>query len=64
MLTIDSVPSQPAGEITEWTTRAPDEPRDERLHLMLGFGHTAFPCDYRSKAMVDAEAAHNALTNG
>jgi hypothetical protein len=39
-----------------------DEARDERARLALGFGHTAFPGDYRSRAQVDAElAAHDAL---
>jgi len=62
LLTIDSEPSQPTGEITVWTTRDFEEKRDERLALMLGFGHTALPGDYRSKAKVDTEAAaHNAI---
>ncbi len=58
-LTIDSEPSHPIGEITEWTSRSFDEPRDERLLFTLAFGHTAFPGDYRSKAKIDAEAAIN-----
>ncbi|HLG55258.1 MAG TPA: hypothetical protein VI485_07995 [Vicinamibacterales bacterium] len=62
LLTIDSEPSQPTGEITVWTTRDFDEARDERLVLTLGFGNTAFPGDYRSKAKVEAErAANNAV---
>ena len=36
-----------------------DEVRDERLYLTLGFGHTALPGDYRSRAKVDLEAAAN-----
>jgi hypothetical protein len=64
LLTIDSEPSQPTGEITEWTTRDFGEARDERLVLTYGFGHTALPGDYRSKAKVDAEAtAHDGLLN-
>ena len=59
LLTIDSEPSQPTGEITVWTTRDFDEARDERLVLTLGFGHTALPGDYRSKAKVAAEMARN-----
>lgn len=62
LLTIDSEPSQPTGEITVWSTRDFDEARDERLVVTLGFGHTALPADYRSKAKVEAEvAANNAL---
>jgi hypothetical protein len=62
LLTIDSEPSQPIGEITAWSTRAFNESRDERLVLTLGFGHTALPGDYRSKAKVEAETdANNAL---
>lgn len=65
LLTIDSEPSQPTGEITVWTTRDFDEARDERLVLTLGFGHTALPGDYRSKAKVLAEMARNdALLKG
>ena len=59
LLTIDSEPSQPTGEITVWTTRDFDEAGDERMVLTLGFGHTALPGDYRSKANVNAEAAAN-----
>ncbi len=59
LLTIDSKPSQPLGEITAFTTRGFDEVRDEQLELTMGFGHTALPGDYRSKAMVDAEVAAN-----
>lgn len=59
LLTIDSEPSQPNGEITVWATRDCDEVRDERLLLTLGFGHTALPGDYRSKAKVEAEMAAN-----
>jgi hypothetical protein len=33
--------------------------RDEHLKLTVGFGHTALPGDYRSKAKVDAEKAAN-----
>lgn len=62
LLTIDSEPSQLTGEITLWSTRCFDEARDERLRLIVGFGHTAFPGDYRSRAKVRAEAdANNAL---
>jgi hypothetical protein len=65
LLTIDSEPSQPTGDITIWTTRDFDEVRDERLCLTLGFGHTALPGDYRSRAKVDLEAAANdALLKG
>jgi hypothetical protein len=59
LLTIDSEPSQPTGEITVWATRDFDKARDERLVLTLGFGHTALPGDYRSKAKVEAEMAAN-----
>jgi hypothetical protein len=59
LMTIDSEPSQPMGDMTEWTTRALDETRNERLRLPLGFGHTGLPGDYRSKAKVEAERAAN-----
>ena len=56
LLTIDGKPSEPACEITVWSTRHFDEGRDERLRLIVGFGHTAVPGDYRSRAKVAAEA--------
>jgi hypothetical protein len=59
LLTIDSEPSQPVGEITPWTTRAFGEVRDEELVMPLGFGHTALPGDYRSKAKVEAQKTAN-----
>lgn len=59
LLTIDSEASQPVGEITVWSSRDFDEVRDERLVLTIGFGHTALPGDYRSKAKVEAEKAAN-----
>ena len=59
LLTLDSEPLEPLGEITTWGTRAFDEVRDERLVLTLGFGHTALPGDYRSEAKVLADTAAN-----
>jgi hypothetical protein len=59
LLTMDSEPSPPIGEITVWTTRSLDEARDERLVLTLGFGHTPLPGDYRSKAKLDVDKATN-----
>jgi len=59
LLTLESEPSQPISDIISWTTRGVDEERDERVPMILGFGHTALPGDYRSKAMVDADTAAN-----
>ena len=47
------------GEITVCASRDFDEVRDEPLVLTIGFGHTALPGDYRSKAKVEAEKAAN-----
>jgi len=59
LLTVDSEPSQPISDITEWTTRGDAEERDERVEMIVGFGHTGLPGDYRTKAKVDAETAAN-----
>ena len=32
---------------------------DMELQLLVGFGHTAFPCDYRTKAMVERDTKEN-----
>jgi hypothetical protein len=59
LLTIDSEAPLPMGELTPWMNRDLDERRDERLALVLGFGHTALPGDYRTKAMVEKQVAEN-----
>lgn len=56
LLTVDSEPRQPVGDIGVWASRGFDDVQDDRLRLTLGFGHTPYPGDYRSMARVKAES--------
>jgi hypothetical protein len=35
------------------------ERADMRLSLLIGFGHTAIPVDYRTTAMIEVDRAQN-----
>jgi hypothetical protein len=36
-----------------------DQRADMRLSLLIGFGHTAIPVDYRTTAMIELDPARN-----
>jgi hypothetical protein len=58
-LTVDSPSLLSIGEITHWTTARPDDVLDVRLNMIVGFGHTPYPADYRSRAAIQADRAAN-----
>ncbi len=43
--------------ITEMATVAYDQRSDLLLDLLIGFGHTTYPADYRTKAMIQRDRA-------
>jgi hypothetical protein len=59
LLTIDSTPDIPIEEITAWVNAESLEVRDVELDLLVAFGHTPYPGDYRSRAAIDAQIARN-----
>lgn len=64
LLTVDSPPELPVGDITAWADADRAEVHDVTVDLMIAFGHTPLPGDYRSRASVDAEAARNRAVSG
>lgn len=59
LLTLDSPPELPVGDITAWVDAERTETRDLTLDLLIAFGHTPLPADYRSRARVEQEVAQN-----
>jgi hypothetical protein len=60
VMTVGSAPEALATvEITPCVDVRYDQRADMELGLLIGFGHTAFPIDYRTKAMVDRDTAAN-----
>ena len=59
LMTVDSTPELSIGEITDWAKAEWHETRDVTLDLLVAFGHTPYPGDYRSRAAIDAEIAKN-----
>lgn len=58
LLVINGAEPDRAGEITDWANAA-DEPTEVQMTLPIGFCHTAFPGDLRSRAQVDRDTAAN-----
>ena len=44
-------------DITGFVDVGYDQRADIDLDLLVGFGHTPYPADYRTKAMVERDAA-------
>jgi hypothetical protein len=60
VMTIGSEPDViPTAEITECANVGYNQRADMELGLLVGFGHVAFPIDYRTKAMVERDRAAN-----
>jgi len=58
VMTIDSDPDPIRSvDITELTTIGYGQRADLELDLLIGFGHTAWPIDYRTRAMIEQERA-------
>jgi len=52
-------PALKAGKVTPLVNCGPDDVVDLDLELQVGFGHTIYPGDLRSRAQIDAEAAQD-----
>ena len=50
----------PAGEITPWASAPFGEETTIAIDLPVGFTHTGFPCDLRTRAQVEARRLENA----
>ena len=60
VMTIDSEPEAvESADITAFTDLTYKNKADIELSLLIGFGHTIFPADYRTKAMVEKTIADN-----
>lgn len=60
VMTIDEgFPAVEAGNITGCVDLGVDQTADLEVDLRAGFGHTAFPLDFRSKAMLDRDRRKN-----
>jgi len=60
ILSIDEkTPLLPLGDITHFKAYSFEDRVDIELDLEVGFGHTPFPIDFRSRAAIDADAAKN-----
>jgi hypothetical protein len=60
VLSVDeTLPAAETGCISSFADLSIDEVVDVELTMQVGFGHTAFPLDYRTKAKLDADRAEN-----
>jgi hypothetical protein len=60
VMTIDSEPDAiETCDITEMVDVGYDQRADLELDLLIGFGHTPYPADYRTKAMVERDRERN-----
>lgn len=60
VMTIDSEPEAiDTVDITDFVNVRYDQRADMRLSLLIGFGHTAIPVDYRTTAMIEQDRARN-----
>jgi hypothetical protein len=60
VMTIDSEPEAiESCDITEFVTVGYDQRANLELDLLIGFGHTPYPADYRTKAMVERDRELN-----
>lgn len=61
LMTVDTPrPVLPIGKITRFATCRYDDVCDVEIPMVVGFAHTPFPADYRSRAAIDAEATASA----
>ena len=61
VLSLDEpVPALETGNITGFADLGIDQTADVEVQLRIGFGHTIFPLDYRSQAMLETDRAENA----
>jgi hypothetical protein len=59
-MTIDSEPlAVPSSDITAFTTVPYEARADIDLQLLVGFGHTLYPADYRTRAMIERDVRLN-----
>ena len=60
LMTIDSEPDAvESEEITSFVDLTYDNKANVELSLLVGFGHTMYPADYRTKAMLERDVAAN-----
>jgi hypothetical protein len=60
VMTIDSEPEAiETCDITEMANVGYNQRADLELDLLIGFGHTPYPADYRTKAMVERDRERN-----
>lgn len=61
VMTIDGGPDAiETCEITEFATVGYHQGADLEMELLVGFGHTPFPADYRTSAMIAGEREQSA----
>jgi hypothetical protein len=60
----ETVPAVETGCISNAADLTIHQTADYELPLLVGFGHTAFPLDYRTKAKMEVERAENQRANG
>lgn len=59
LLTIDTPQFvQPCGVISEFADFGYDQRTDKEIDVLVGFGHTPYPGDYRSQAAINSEQAN------
>jgi hypothetical protein len=56
MVIAGTAPNPHVCDISDFTLIAPDVQQDIGGRIAIGFGHTALPGDYRTRAMIEAEA--------
>ena len=49
-------PALPVGKVTHFADYGSHDVVDQAVEVLVGFGHTPFPGDYRSRARIDLEA--------
>jgi len=60
VMTIDSPPDAlPTVNVTDCVNVGYSQRADMELQMLVGFGHTIFPADYRTNAMVERDYAEN-----
>jgi hypothetical protein len=60
VMTVDADPEEiDTVNVTEFVNVGYKQRADVELEMLVGFGHTAFPVDYRTKAMVERDRERN-----
>jgi len=63
VLTVDEeVPALEAGNVTGFTEAGINDTGEVSMTLKVGFGHTIFPLDLRTKAKMEADRARSEAT--